>query len=200
MIKGLHHNAYRCRDSEETRRFYEEFLGLPLVHTLKIEGRQKDADYVFHAVKAVRAFLDQVSPEVQAQRLQNLQLSYSRGLSPGFFIAGLAVTAIVGGRCPSGLTRDVSILYASWVRVVLSGSRSFRAGLVALAGGWLLGALGVCPVVKRIWTPSWALYSAGLLTPASVLTGTFGGISVDTSNTAGNNGTLSILSGASVTL
>jgi catechol 2,3-dioxygenase-like lactoylglutathione lyase family enzyme len=37
MIKGLHHNAYRCRDSEETRQFYEDFLGLPLVHTLKIE-------------------------------------------------------------------------------------------------------------------------------------------------------------------
>ncbi len=37
MIKGLHHNAYRCRDYEETRRFYEDFLGLPLVHTLKIE-------------------------------------------------------------------------------------------------------------------------------------------------------------------
>lgn len=37
MIKGLHHNAYRCRDSEETRTFYEGFLGLPLVHTLKIE-------------------------------------------------------------------------------------------------------------------------------------------------------------------
>jgi catechol 2,3-dioxygenase-like lactoylglutathione lyase family enzyme len=37
MIKGLHHNAYRCRDSEETRRFFEDFLGLPLVHTLKIE-------------------------------------------------------------------------------------------------------------------------------------------------------------------
>jgi catechol 2,3-dioxygenase-like lactoylglutathione lyase family enzyme len=37
MIKGLHHNAYRCRDSEETRRFYEEFLGLPLTHTLEIK-------------------------------------------------------------------------------------------------------------------------------------------------------------------
>ena len=37
MIKGLHHNAYRCRDSEETRKFYEDFLGLPLVHTLRIE-------------------------------------------------------------------------------------------------------------------------------------------------------------------
>lgn len=36
MIKGLHHNAYRCRDSEETRRFYEEFLGLPLVHAFEI--------------------------------------------------------------------------------------------------------------------------------------------------------------------
>ena len=37
MIKGLHHNAYRCRDSEETRTFYEGFLGLPLVNAFKIE-------------------------------------------------------------------------------------------------------------------------------------------------------------------
>jgi catechol 2,3-dioxygenase-like lactoylglutathione lyase family enzyme len=35
-IKGLHHNAYRCRDSEETRKFYEDFLGLPLAITLEI--------------------------------------------------------------------------------------------------------------------------------------------------------------------
>ena len=43
MIKGLHHNAYRCRDSEETRRFYEGFLGLPLANTLEIrESRQRD--------------------------------------------------------------------------------------------------------------------------------------------------------------
>jgi len=31
MIKGLHHNAYRCRDSEKTRAFYEDFLGLRMV-------------------------------------------------------------------------------------------------------------------------------------------------------------------------
>ena len=31
MIRGLHHNAYRCRDAEKTRVFYEDFLGLPLV-------------------------------------------------------------------------------------------------------------------------------------------------------------------------
>jgi len=36
MLKGLHHNAYRCRDSEETRRFYEDFLGLPLVNAFEI--------------------------------------------------------------------------------------------------------------------------------------------------------------------
>jgi catechol 2,3-dioxygenase-like lactoylglutathione lyase family enzyme len=29
-IQGLHHNAWRCSDSERTRRFYEDFLGLPL--------------------------------------------------------------------------------------------------------------------------------------------------------------------------
>ena len=35
-IKKLHHNAYRCRDSEQTRRFYEDFLGLPLAGSLEI--------------------------------------------------------------------------------------------------------------------------------------------------------------------
>ena len=36
MIKRLHHNAYRCRDSEQTRQFYEDFLGLPLCGSLAI--------------------------------------------------------------------------------------------------------------------------------------------------------------------
>ena len=35
------------------------------------------------------------------------------------------------------------------------------AGVLSLAVGWLLGALGICPVVKRIWTPSWVLFSGG---------------------------------------
>jgi catechol 2,3-dioxygenase-like lactoylglutathione lyase family enzyme len=47
MIKGLHHNAYRCRDSEQTRRFYEDFLGLPLADAFEIgetkTGRQTTA-------------------------------------------------------------------------------------------------------------------------------------------------------------
>ena len=43
-IKGLHHTAYRCRDSEQTRAFYEDFLGLPLAMSLELgetkTGRQ----------------------------------------------------------------------------------------------------------------------------------------------------------------
>ena len=52
MIKGLHHNAYRCRDSEETRRFYEGFLGLPLAGALHIKesmtGRKTDVLHTFY--------------------------------------------------------------------------------------------------------------------------------------------------------
>src|SRR5690242_9441701 len=50
MIKGLHHAAYRCRDSEETRKFYEDFLGLRLVGTLEInenKGPKPDALHTF---------------------------------------------------------------------------------------------------------------------------------------------------------
>ena len=54
MIKGLHHNAYRCRDSEETRRFYEDFLELPLTQTLEISetksGRKTSALHTFYAL------------------------------------------------------------------------------------------------------------------------------------------------------
>ncbi|MCL2118210.1 MAG: DUF5009 domain-containing protein [Planctomycetaceae bacterium] len=35
-------------------------------------------------------------------------------------------------------------------------------GGVCLGLGWGLDALGLCPVVKRIWTPSWVLFSGGV--------------------------------------
>lgn len=34
-ILGLHHFAYRCRDAEQTRHFYEDLLGLPLFHYIR---------------------------------------------------------------------------------------------------------------------------------------------------------------------
>ena len=52
---------------------------------------------------------------------------------------------------------------------LLKSERSWReklrlllgAGLAGIVVGWLLGVTGICPVVKRIWTPSWALLSSG---------------------------------------
>ena len=52
MIRKLHHSAYRCRDSEETRRFYEDFLGLRLGGSLQISetktGRNTSVLHTFY--------------------------------------------------------------------------------------------------------------------------------------------------------
>lgn len=54
MLKGLHHNAYRCRDAEETRQFYEDFLGLPLTNAFVISetksGRPTNTLHAFYAM------------------------------------------------------------------------------------------------------------------------------------------------------
>lgn len=36
QVRAFHHVAYRCRDSEETRRFYEDFVGLELAEAFEI--------------------------------------------------------------------------------------------------------------------------------------------------------------------
>lgn len=52
MIKGLHHSAYRCRDSEETRAFYEDFLELTLADAFEIRetktGRETSVLHSFY--------------------------------------------------------------------------------------------------------------------------------------------------------
>jgi len=37
-IRRLHHFAWRCKDAEETRAFYEDILGLPLVHVVRADS------------------------------------------------------------------------------------------------------------------------------------------------------------------
>lgn len=44
-IKGLHHYAYRCRDAEETRAFYEDLLGLPLAHLIRLDHVPSTGEY-----------------------------------------------------------------------------------------------------------------------------------------------------------
>jgi len=63
----------------------------------------------------------------------------------GTMILGL----IAGGVLRNGRT--------SWGKVLWLTT----AGVVCLGLGLLLHRLGVCPVVKRIWTPSWTIYSGG---------------------------------------
>ena len=52
MIRGLHHKAYRCRNSHDTRAFYEGFLGMPLAGALEITetktGRQTKVLHSFY--------------------------------------------------------------------------------------------------------------------------------------------------------
>ena len=44
-IKGLHHFAWKCRDAEETRHFYETVLGLPLVHLIEQDHVPSTGEY-----------------------------------------------------------------------------------------------------------------------------------------------------------
>jgi predicted acyltransferase len=47
--------------------------------------------------------------------------------------------------------------WPGWAKVLWLSA----AGAIGLIAGWGLGELGLCPVVKRIWTPSWVLFSGG---------------------------------------
>lgn len=44
-IQALHHFAWRCRNAEETRRFYEDLLGLPLVHVIRADHVPSTGEY-----------------------------------------------------------------------------------------------------------------------------------------------------------
>ena len=44
-ILQLHHYAYRARDAEETRHFYEDILGLPLYHMSQNDHVTRRAEY-----------------------------------------------------------------------------------------------------------------------------------------------------------
>jgi predicted acyltransferase len=63
---------------------------------------------------------------------------------------GTMILGLVAG----GWLRDPVSAWAKLGRLVL-------AGAACLALGMLLDRTGVCPSVKRIWTPAWTLYSGG---------------------------------------
>ena len=55
MTNRLHHMAFRCRDTEETRAFYEDVIGLPLSAALELKtsatGRSVEALHSFFELR-----------------------------------------------------------------------------------------------------------------------------------------------------
>ena len=85
MIKGLHHNAYRCRDSEETRGFYEDFLELRLVSAFEIdEGRGIHTFFEMDDGSCL-AFFEVPSKPFDFKEQNALDLHIALGVEPDVF-------------------------------------------------------------------------------------------------------------------
>ncbi|MFI5401053.1 MAG: VOC family protein [SAR324 cluster bacterium] len=89
MLKGLHHNAYRCRDSEETRKFYEDFLGLKLAGTLNIHetktGRQTSTLHTFYRMDggSYLAFFESPDMPFEFKEQHDYDLHIALEVEPG---------------------------------------------------------------------------------------------------------------------
>jgi heparan-alpha-glucosaminide N-acetyltransferase len=62
-------------------------------------------------------------------------------------------------------TMILGLIAGRWLRSSapqIPFKRFLLVGAGGLAAGLLLHATGICPVVKRIWTPSWTVFSGGL--------------------------------------
>jgi predicted acyltransferase len=67
-----------------------------------------------------------------------------------------------------------------WLQSPRTGERKFKgllaASVVLAASGLALDALGICPIVKRVWTPAYTLYSGGLV--VAILAALYGVIEI----------------------
>jgi heparan-alpha-glucosaminide N-acetyltransferase len=62
-------------------------------------------------------------------------------------------------------TMILGLIAGRWLRAAAPAipfKKLLPAGIGGLAAGLLLHAAGICPIVKRIWTPSWTLFSGGI--------------------------------------
>jgi predicted acyltransferase len=59
----------------------------------------------------------------------------------------------------------LGLVAGRWLRTYspqIPMKRMLIAGVIGISAGLLLHFTGICPVVKRIWTPSWTLFSGGV--------------------------------------
>ncbi len=66
---------------------------------------------------------------------------------------------------PAIATMLFGLMCGELLRLDRTGKQKIKilliAGICGLAAGQLLHLTGICPIVKRIWTPSWAIFSTG---------------------------------------
>ncbi|MFN0053448.1 MAG: acyltransferase family protein [Planctomycetales bacterium] len=66
---------------------------------------------------------------------------------------------------PTLATMILGLLAGGWLRLETTKPRKLLylvlAGGASLGAGWALDHFGICPSVKRIWTPAWVLFSGG---------------------------------------
>jgi heparan-alpha-glucosaminide N-acetyltransferase len=55
-------------------------------------------------------------------------------------------------------------LLRSNLTIIRKLKRLVLFGVAGTIGGALIALVGLCPIIKRIWTPSWAICSAGWVT------------------------------------
>jgi catechol 2,3-dioxygenase-like lactoylglutathione lyase family enzyme len=109
MIKGLHHSAYRCRNSEATRAFYEDFLGLPLSGSLVISetksGRPTQVLHTFYRMDdgSFLAFFEAPDMDFEFKPQHDFDLHIALEVSPDVLAAMFAK-----GKAEGRETRGVS--------------------------------------------------------------------------------------------
>jgi predicted acyltransferase len=62
-------------------------------------------------------------------------------------------------------TMILGLIAGRWIRSAAPSfpmKRVLAAGFIGIAAGLVLHFLGICPIVKRIWTPSWTMFSGGI--------------------------------------
>jgi catechol 2,3-dioxygenase-like lactoylglutathione lyase family enzyme len=151
MIKGLHHNAYRCRDSEETRGFYEDFLGLPLAGALEIHetktGRRVSVLHTFYQMgdgsflaffeapemsfefKAQHDYDLHIALEVDAATLQDM---FAKGKARGIETRGISDHGFVRSiyfRDPNGYVIELTAKTAAHAQEMDPAKNEARAKL-----------------------------------------------------------------------
>ena len=151
MLQRLHHAAYRCRDSEETRKFYEDFLGLRLVNAFEIgetkTGRKAQLLHSFYEMDngACLAFFEAPDDpfDFKAQRDYDLHIAllvsqevlhemFERGKREGIDTRGISNHKFIDSiyfRDPNGYV------------VELTAKREAHDEIVAKARGEARGAL-----------------------------------------------------------